>query len=306
MDLNHIRHDNLRRLMQDLNELGMDMPDEDLNNLFREIRHSSLLTAGNIIDGEFKLIYAETDGGDFGVLFSDMDELRKTFPDFETQAYSFVFDRYLEILKDSDLKGFFINIDSEGFVFPSEFGQKMGKMPEMEFSAKNSYSMDEIRKIKNTIDNADLEDFIKNPANTARYEELFDKISKSTILTLRLSDIDVDSLADDGMISMKNTGPIGFLHSENTGGRYATAFTSDDKIKGITTDYHKYAQLINFSQMINYVLNDDMDGVIINPADERIMLTREVLLEFSPLLEKTCNDSGLNSAIFYMFLVEEK
>ena len=52
------------------------------------------------------------------------------------------------------------------------------------------------------------------------------------------------------------------------------------------------------------LLNDDMDGIIINPNSEHILLTRDVLMEYYPLLEKTCNDTRLNTAIFHMFLME--
>lgn len=306
MDVNTVRHDNLRRLMQEFNELEMEIPEEDFSNILKEFRHSSLIAPGYVIDDEFKVIIADTEGGSFGVLFTDMDELRKTFPDFDTQAYSFTLDQYIDFVDKNDLKGYFINFESEEFVLPKEILKQMGDMPEMTYSIDDAYTSDEIKSIKHSINNSDLEDFIKNPANIARYEELFDMISKSTMMTLRLSDLNLTCLADDGMITMKETGPIGYLHTEKTGGRYATAFTSEDKIKSIKTDYNKYSQIINFSQMTNYVLNDDLDGIIINPEDERIMLTREVLLEFSPLLEKTCNDSKLNSAIFYMFLMEEE
>lgn len=305
MDLSHERHDNLRKELQKFNDLGDGISDEDFINLMREIRHSSLIIAGSEIDGELKIVYADTEEGSYGVLFTDMDELRKSFPDFEIRGYSFTLERYADLVENSHLKGFFINPQSEFFILPADALRHMGEGPEMEYLPEEGYSSEEIRSIKDSIDNSSLEEFIRDPKNTARYEELFEMISKSTILTLRLSDIDVECLADDGMITMKKIGPIGFLHSDKTGGKYATAFTSDEKIKNITTDYNKYSQIVNFSQMTNYVLNDDMDGIIINPEDERIMLTREVLLEFSPLLEKTCNDSGLNSAIFYMFLMEE-
>jgi len=53
--------------------------------------------------------------------------------------------------------------------------------------------------------------------------------------------------------------------------------------------------------MVNFILNDDMDGIIINPSLDNVILTRETLLKYSGVLEKVCNDSRLNSAIFHMF-----
>lgn len=68
---------------------------------------------------------------------------------------------------------------------------------------------------------------------------------------------------------------------------------------------NKYSQIVNFSRMANFILNDDMDGIIINPCCENILLTRETLMHYSGLLEKTCNDTRLNTAIMHMFLMEE-
>ena len=103
---------------------------------------------------------------------------------------------------------------------------------------------------------------------------------------------------------MIETGPLGFLYTENFGGDYATVYTSEDKISNIRTPLNKYSQIVNFAQMAGFILNDDMDGIIINPHEENILLTRDVLLRYYHLLERTCNDSRLNSAIFHMFLME--
>ena len=56
--------------------------------------------------------------------------------------------------------------------------------------------------------------------------------------------------------------------------------------------------------MVCSVLTDDLDGMIINPGSENVVLSRDVLLEFSSLIEMTCNDSKLNSGIRNMFTME--
>ena len=162
----------------------------------------------------------------------------------------------------------------------------------------------ELKTLKDSINNASLESFIENPKNIGRYEELFEEISSSTMLTLMLSDDDLTEHAVDGVIRQDHTNPLGYLYVDKIGGDYATVYTSEEKMKCINTDANKYSQIVNFSQLTNFTLNDDMDGIIINPESDNILLTRDTLLAFSPLLEKTCNDSRLNSAIFHMFLME--
>jgi hypothetical protein len=57
--------------------------------------------------------------------------------------------------------------------------------------------------------------------------------------------------------------------------------------------------------MTNCVLFDDMDGIIINPKSDNIVLTRDTLLEFSPVIGMKCNNHKLNSAVNHVFLMEE-
>ena len=132
-------------------------------------------------------------------------------------------------------------------------------------------------------------------------ELIFDKISKSTMLTLLLSEYDLKELAEDDVISLAETGPLGYLYIDEIGGQYTTVYTSEEKISKIKTDLNKYSQLVNFSHMANFILSDDMDGIIINPNAENVLITRDILLEYCDKLEETCNDSRLNSAIFHMF-----
>ncbi len=124
-------------------------------------------------------------------------------------------------------------------------------------------------------------------------------------MTLRLSREDFTSNAEGGVISMRESGPLGFLHKDDLGGDYATVFTSEAKIRSVQTPLNKYSQLVNFSEMVTFLLNSGMDGIIINPSEEHVMITREVLMEYYGVLEKTCKDERMNSAIFHMFVMEE-
>lgn len=155
------------------------------------------------------------------------------------------------------------------------------------------------------MDNVGLEDFIADSSNMARYEELIKMISETTLLTLMVSRSDLSGIAENGIIEMESTCPLGFLYLDDVGGHYATVYTSEGKMKSVSTDIFKYSQVVNFSQLTNYVLNDDLDGIIINPNTDNVVLTREVLLEYGPFVEDLCNDSRLNTAIMNMFLIEE-
>ena len=304
MRLENIRHENLRKTINEINELNGNAPKEVFVILFEEIKHSGLIIAGDVEGDTIDLMTATTDQGDFGLLFTDMDEYAKMVPDFKVEPHDHSFETYLGFLKESDLAGFILNIKSEAMILPRDILDEMDNVPNYDFPSDNSYTPSELKTLKDSINNTELEEFISDPSNIGDYDGLFKRISDSTLLTLRLSREDLKDMVKDGVISMIETGPLGFLHSDKIGGNYATVFTSQEKISHVDTPYNKYIQIVNFSQMTNCLLNDDMDGIIINPNCENILISRNVLLEYSDVLEVICYDEKLNSAVFHMFPME--
>ncbi len=305
MNKQNIKHENLRNVMAEIQKDYEGASEEAYDRLFKEFIHSNLICAGEKHNDEFKFSTVKfINGMELAALFTDMDEFRKVFPDFDVESHEFPFRSYVETLKKSKLYGIIVNIESEAFVMPKDVLIDLDDEFSPSFSDEDSYTSNELKDLKDSIDNGTLEEFIANPENIGRYEELFDLISESTMLTMLLSRDDLTCHAEDGIISMKETGPLGYHYTEKGSGQYATVFTSESKMDYVTTPLNKYSQIVNFAQMVYHILQDDLDGIIINPGSENILLTRAVLLEFSPIVEKTCNDSRLNTAIFHMFLME--
>lgn len=300
-----IRHENLRKLINEIDTLEENAPIETFEMFRNELKHSTLITAGDVKSDTLNLFTVKTDKGEFGMIFTDMDEFGKVFPNFEVEAHEYPFAVYKHLIESSDLLGFVINFKSEQFVLVREIFEHINDLPVNSFPSDNAYSSDDLKKVRESIDNTSLEEFIRNPSNAYDYEGLFESISNSTMLTLRLSNEDYAPMAEDGIISMRESGPLGFLYKDETGGNYAVAFTSEDKIRSVETTLNKYPQIVNFTEMVTFLLNSDMDGVIINPSEERIMISRDVLMEYYGFLEDKCSDERLNSAIYHMFLMEE-
>lgn len=299
-----IKHDNLRRILEELHCNMDNLSDELVDRFINELKHSLLIIAADISQNEIKFRLAKIDDNEYGFLFTDMDEFRKSFSDEECESNYYDFNVYKTVIEEGILDGFVINPDSEAFIFKKDLFLAIDKIPQYEFTADEVYSADELKNLKDSMNNNDLEEFITDSLNIGKYEELFEKISNSTLLTLMLSDDDLSEYSDDGVINLMETGPLGFLYVDEIGGNYATVYTCEDKISNVFTEYNKYSQIVNFSQMVNFILSDDMDGIIINPNSDHVLLTREVLFEYCPLLEKTCNDTRLNTAIMHMFLIE--
>ena len=301
-----IKHEYLRKIMQELDLKNKDnITLEQMETLIGELKHSCLIVAANEVPGGLDILSAPLDGKRFGFLFTDMDEFRKFIRPDKCEAHHNDFIVYKEISETLKIDAFVINPCSEAFVFHRDFFDLMGDLPESSFSTDGAYTSSELKELKDSIDNSELEEFVENPKNIGKYEELFEMMSKSTMLTLMLSDQDLSARAKNGVINTLDDGPVGFLHTEELGGNYATMYTSESKIADVHTSFNKYSQIVNPSLMTNFILSDDMDGIIINPNSDNVLLTREVLIEFSDLLSKTCNDPKLNSAIFHMFVIEE-
>ena len=303
--MRNIRHEYLKKVIDELVSVGFeDAPDETYQKLDEEIKHSCLIAPGTVEGDEFNLMTAMTTGGTLGMLFTDMDEFRKVFPDFQVNAYPHLFVAYQKMMEKSDMAGYILNIRGQPFVLPRDLIIDMEDIPVPDHSAEGAYTSEELKKLRDSIDNSPLEDFIKNPDNTYDYEGLFEVISSSTLFTLMLSKMDLKDWEVDGMIALDEKHPAGVLFIEEQAGKYATAYTSEEKIAKVEVLTQKYSQIIDFSYMVNFALYDDLDGIIINPRTDNIILTRDVLLEFSALLNKTCRNPKLNTATLYMFSME--
>ena len=300
-----LRHENLRRYLKVFEEDGEDMSDEDFCRLIEEFKHSSLIIAGDVgVDSISGVAMFPHEDKKYGFLFTDMDEFRKFVPEGESGSKEFTFEFYKEMVDRGFVDGFILNPASESFLMLKEIFDGIGALPQQDYLPEESYTSDELKSLRDDMDNERLEGFLKDPSNRGRYEELFGEISASTLLTLMVSREDLDGFAEDGVISMKDA-PMGFLYIDKVGGKYATVYTSEARIADVHTPLNKYSQIVNFSQITNYALHDDLDGIIINPNSDNVILTRDVLLDYWQVLEKFCNDSRLNTAIMHMFLIEE-
>lgn len=254
-----VTNEYFKKAFREIETLGEDTPDEVFERAMEELRHSRLIIAGDMKGDELKVPTLKSPVGEYGILFTDMAEFRKVFPDFPVEAHEHAIGLYIELLSNSNLDGFIVNFESDMFLLTREIFDLIDDVPENNFSTDDSYTSDELKQLKDSMNNDQLEEFINDPANIGKYEELFERISRSTMLTLRLAKDDLTDSAENGIISMVETGPIGYLYMDRSG-KYATVFTSEEKISSVHTPMNRYSQIINFSQMTNSLLSDDMDG----------------------------------------------
>lgn len=297
-----IKHEHLKTLIEDIYLNGNKLTEDYTVRLINEIRYSNLIIPAKRENNTLNFIIYDIDDLKYTPLFTDRDEFNKFYKSDDVQALENPFEIYQNIIKTKDIDGYILNPSSEKYLLEKDFILSV-PIPKLNNFTNNPYSKEELKEIYENISNESLEGFIKNPANVGNYHQLFEEFSKSTLLTLMLSSRDLSKIAENGVISM--TQPLAFMHVDNVGGKYATVYSSKNKLKKVKTDnkLYKYAQIINTSTLVNYVLTEDMDGIILNPDTDNVLIPRGELLRNSLGFERFCNNPRLSNAIFHMFLI---
>ena len=298
-------HKHLRTVIEDIHANDDKLTEDLLFKLINEFKYSNLLIPAKKEKGTLNFIIYEDDDAKITPLFTDRDEFRKFYSDDDIQVLENTFELYQNVIKTTEIEGYILNPASEKYLFSSEFILSITNLPKTNFYSSNPYTESELKDIRNNIDNGALEDFITNPSNVGYFEGLFEKLSSSTLLALMLSNRNLTPYAEDGIISMQSTGPLARMHVDRIGGEYATLFTSEEKMGHVRTDLYRYSQIVNLATLVNFVLSEDMDGIVINPDSDNVLIPRSELLKYSLGFEKYANDERLSTSIFYIFPVEE-
>lgn len=298
-----IRHDNLKKLMKRIT-VDEDYSQDTSLRFFSELKHSNLILPGMPSDGwGVHPAVVDFGCGKLGLLFTDMDEFIKAFPDMKYQPYDHPFSEYLITLDNEELDGFIINIEGEFFLLNKELTDCMNPLPERPLLIEKDYTSSELKELKDSIDNSSLEEFINNPTNIGNYRKLFDEISSSLMQILAISVDDYSDIAEDGVISLQSK-PLVIEYMDETDGFYTVLFTSREKFEKVQTPFNRYSQIINFWEMVRSILEYDGDGIIINPNSEHFLITRDVLEQYSDYIKEKCDNKKLNSAMMSMFTME--
>lgn len=296
-------HKHLRNVIEDIYSNGNQLTEELTFKLINEFRYSNLYIPAKRANGTLNFIIYEDEDGKITPLFTDLDEFHKFFKDEDIQVIQNSFELYQNILKTSNIEGYILNPSSEKYLFKKEFILSIKHIPKTNFYSSNPYTKEELKDLKDSIDNSSLEEFIADSNNIGNNELLFEKMSNATFLTLMLSDLNLNP--ENGIVDMQEIGPQASMHVDRIGGEYATIFTSEEKMEAVNTNKFKYSQIINLATLVNFVLTEDLDGIVINPESDNVLITRLNLLKYSLGFERFANNEKLSMSIFYMFPIKQ-
>ena len=292
-------HKHLRTVIEDIYTNNNELTEELTSRLINEFRYSNLYIPAKRENNTLNFIIYEDEDDKITPLFTDLDEFRKFYKSGDVEILQNSFELYQNILKTTDIEGYILNPASEKYLFKKEFILAIKNVPKTNFFTTNPYSEEELLNLKNSIDNSNLERFIANRANIGDFEGLFEHMANSRLLALMVSDIDIES--KNSLISLKNRGPIAQMYTDRVGGVYATLFTSDEKMANVNISGVKYSQIVNLATLVNFVLSEDMDGIVLNPESDNVLIPRTQLLRYSLGFEKFANDERLSESMYYIF-----
>ena len=290
-------HKHLRVVIEDIYANDNRLNENLALKLVNEFRYSNLYIAARKENDTLNFITYEYNDMKLTALFTDHDEFRKFHHEDDIQLLQNSFELYQNILKTTDFDGYILNPASEKYLFTKEFILTITNIPKTNFYTTDAYSAGELLDIYRNVDNRYLEEHISNPKNVGDYEMLFERLANSTILTLMVSDMEFDN----DIIDLREIGPVAGMYTDKVGGIYVTIFSSTDRIRHVNTSKFKYAQLVNLAMLVNYVLVEDLDGIVLNPDSDNVLIPRSVLLRYSLGFERYANDARLCEAIYYMF-----
>ena len=290
-------HKHLRVVIEDIYANDNRLNEDLALKLVNEFRYSNLYIAARKENDTLNFITYEYNDLKLTALFTDHDEFRKFHHEEDIQLLQNSFELYQNILKTTDFDGYILNPASERYLFTKEFILTITNIPKTNFYTIDAYSAGELLDIYRNVDNRYLEEYISNPKNVGDYEMLFERLANSTILTLMVSDMEFDN----DIIDLREIGPVAGMYTDKVGGIYVTIFSSTDRIRHVNTSKFKYAQLVNLAMLVNYVLVEDLDGIVLNPDSDNVLIPRSVLLRYSLGFERYANDAKLCEALYYMF-----
>ena len=256
-----ITHKYLRNLLDNLN-------DENYDDFLVELQYSTLIVpVGDVGLSMIKNKYLP--------LFTEFYEFDKFNRNEKYQPAIHDFNFYLELLKNDIVEGFIINPESEKFQISKDILKSI--LPNYIFDQEYQvFTANEIRQIKDSIENRDLNEFLKNTQNLWDLDILIEKINSSTVFTLLISDKDYDD--ENGVIITSELIPkcLYELGDKN----YILLFSREISPDCISAYVFKYSQIVNFPLLVEEVLNNDFDGFILNIDEERVTIPRENLRNF--------------------------
>ncbi len=305
-------NNHLKKVIEDIKvylEKGEDAPLELMFKFICELKVSNLLVPA-ISEGEyvtFENIVSDEDESTFIPLFTDIEEYNKhESGEEEFIPTAFDFDVYKELVLEDNLDGVVINVEGDFLPLDYEFIKELEyDIDTLDDEDITEYSAEELKDIFETVSNESLVEFINSPLKND-IERLYAELSDSVLLNVVISAESLDEIAEDGIIDVNEAEELSLCAIEDENFSLGTIFTDKqaiDKIISQEPDYFYYGQITILSELFDYVLRNDMDGVILNPNGDDYIIARDDILPQASGIEVIVETPKFKKSMDYAFLL---
>ncbi|MBE6498510.1 MAG: SseB family protein [Methanobrevibacter sp.] len=310
MDNSQIKNKHLGYLLEHV-KLYLDdnekIPLDLLLHLFGELRVSNLLLPLYYEDGDvvFENITSD-DGNTYLPIFTTQEEFEKhTDEESPYEAWDHDFDMYLDIVEHSNLDGVVIDIESLAVKLDNEFLSQIPTGTPVKFGDGEALSDKEYKEIFESVTNDELIEFLKSDFSRKDLEPLMVELSNARLLNAVFSDEPLDASARDGIIRCSDVGGFDLFYIDDDPIHLAVLFTSKKEMQESFegTDLNIYGQVTVLTDLFDFVLKNDMDGIIINPNSLDFYILREEIISQARGFELIAEDDRFKESLEYAFLI---
>ncbi|MBQ7927362.1 MAG: SseB family protein [Methanobrevibacter sp.] len=284
-----------------------DTPMELFFELMNELKVSNLIMPlAEDSDGViFENVTFEEDNQTFIPLFTDIDEFSAyVSEDSQFEPVVFDFNQYVDLVCENDLDGIIINIEGKYLPLERDFLEDMYFESETAEEDVEAYGASKLKEVLDSIDNTSLIELLTS-GNEFTLDELFAQLSSSTLLNLVVSEESLDGYADDGIINASDVDGFNLCNVEHgdivLGGIYTDIDSIREVIKNLDGNY--YVQITRLTDLFDFILRNDMDGVMINPNTLDCIIMRTDFLPQASGIEVIVENPKFRNCLEYAFKI---
>ncbi len=308
MQKSYVTNNHFRMVLNELGDIlerGQEPPEELFAEFINELKFSNLLVPGFFSGEDFISENLISDDGTTVIpLYTDDEEYIKddNVEDQYDPVPNNILD-YIEILNNNGGDGVVINPASECFTIPIDLLNNFPLSSGISFNDNfnSGYSPEQLKNIAENATNDSLVSFIRDPSNEENFEGLMFELSKSVLLNEFISDEDFRIYANNGIIILDDVERCALCTISSEYAEFGVLFTSKNAILDsvdVEDDNYYVYQITVLSDFIEFVLRQDMGGIIINPNLEDYFIPRHALFNYSSILD----NPSFKDAIKYAFL----
>lgn len=131
------------------------------------------------------------------------------------------------------------------------------------------------------------------------------ELSNSHLFNAVISDDPLDEFAQDGIIESSDVDGFSLFVIDDDPIHMAMIFTSKEEMAETLKDSEAnfYGQITVLTDLFEFVLRNDMDGIVINPNSLEYYILREEILSQARGIELIAEDGRFRDSLDYAFLI---